>query len=294
MIGIMMQKPKTLSAPFVKTINKAGRFGDGHGGFGLYLIVKPLANNRLSKVWAQRVRTGGKVNNLGLGKYPAVTLSKARTKARENVQAIAEGRDPRNKGIPTFSEAVEKVVALHRDSWKGSSRSEQDWRQSLSIHAFPLIEDRPVSQVTTADVLSIITPIWQTKNQTAKRLLNRIGIIMRWAIAHGFRQDDPAHVAQAVLPSTNGHKKKHHAALPFAKAPEAVAKIREADGSQSSKLALEFVILTACRSGEARGARWDEIDPEAKTWTIPGERMKANKEHRGPIVWQVPRDFGAS
>ena len=149
-----MQKPTTLSAPFVKTVNEPGSFGDGHGGFGLYLIVKPLANNRLSKVWAQRVRTGGKVNNLGLGKYPAVTLSKARLKARENVQAIAEGRDPRNKGIPTLSEAVESVISLHRESWKSSSRSESDWRQSLSIHAFPLIGDRPVSQVTTADVLS--------------------------------------------------------------------------------------------------------------------------------------------
>ena len=219
-----MQKPKTLSAPFVKTIAEPGSYGDGHGGFGLYLIVKPLANNRLSKVWAQRVRTGGKVNNIGLGKYPAVTLSKARTKARENVQAIVEGRDPRNKGIPTLAEALESVIGLHRESWKGSSRSEQDWRQSFGIHAFPLIGDRPVSQVTTADVLGIVTPIWNEKHETAKRLLNRIGIIMRWAIAHGFRTDDPAHVAQAVLPPANGHTKRHHAALPFAKVPRAIAK----------------------------------------------------------------------
>ena len=106
---------------------------------------------------------------------------------------------------------------------------------------------------------------------------------MRWSIAHGFRQDDPAHIAQAVLPPTNGHKKKHHTALPFAKVPDAIARIREADASQSVKLALEFVILTACRSGEVRGARWSEIDLEQALWTIPGERMKAGKVHRVPL-----------
>ena len=276
-----MKRPRTLSAAFVKNVTEAGRYGDGRGGFGLSLLVKPSSTGRVAKSWSQRVRIGGKENNLGLGSYPAVTLSNARGRALSNVRAIAEGRDPRGSGIPTFREAAEKTIELQRGSWKGD-KTERLWHSRLSTYAYPRFGGLRVDQVTVADVLGALAPIWQDKIETATKLRQILSVVFRWSIAHSYRTDDPAHAVAAILPKQTGNR-SHYKATPYAKVGDAIAKIRDADACHTARLALEFVILTAVRSGEARGARWDEIDLEAGLWTVPADRMKAGREFRVPL-----------
>ena len=276
-----MKRPKTLSAAFVKTINQPGRYGDGRGSFGLSLLLKATRNGRLAKSWSQRLRQDGKPFNVGLGRYPLVTLSEARLKALRNARDNAQGRDLRGDGIPTFRQAADAVIRLHRESWRGS-KSERQWRQSLERHAFPILGDKRVDDVSTADVLAILVPHWHDKHETMRRVHQRIAIVMRWSVAQGHRLDDPAHTATAVLPRNGNSRPGHHAALPHAEVGDALKRVR-ASGAPSATLCLEFLILTAARSGEARGATWDEIDSKSATWTIPGARMKAGYSHKIPL-----------
>ena len=150
-----MKRPKKLSASFVKTVNRPGRYGDGRGGFGLSLLVKPTTTGRLSKTWSQRLGVNGSLVNIGLGAYPVVTLAQARTVALENRRTVAEGRDPRSGGIPTFAEAAETVCQIHSASWRSKKYAVQ-WRSTLKNHAFPRIGHKPVSKITTADVMGVL------------------------------------------------------------------------------------------------------------------------------------------
>ena len=195
-----------------------------------------------------------------------------------NARANAQGRDLRGDGIPTFRQAADAVIRLHRESWRGS-KSERQWRQSLERHAFQVIGDKRVDEITTSHVLGALVPIWTEKHETARRVHQRISVVMRWAIAQGHRQDDPAHAATAVLPRNGNSRPGHHAALPHAEVGDALKRIRESRASIAAKLCVEWAILTAARSGEARGARWSEIDMENRLWVIPGGRMKAHQEH---------------
>ena len=276
-----MKRPKTLSAAFVKTVTEPGRYGDGRGSFGLSLLLKATRNGRLAKSWSQRLRQDGKPFNVGLGRYPLVTLSEARLKALKNARDNAAGRSLRGDAIPTFRVAVDAVIALHQASWRGDA-SEREWRGSLEKHAFPILGDKPVDEITTGDVLSVLAPIWSEKHETAKRILQRISIVLRWAIAQGHRTDDPTHAATAVLPRNGTGQTAHHAAMPHGQVGDAIKRIR-ALGAPSTTLCLEFLILTAARSGEARGARWSEIDMDAREWRIPAERMKTARPHRVPL-----------
>lgn len=280
-----MKRPKMLSATFVKTVKQSGRFGDGRGGHGLSLLVKPASTGRLSKSWAQRLRIGSKAVNMGLGSYPITTLAKARTAALENAQAVADGLDPRRGGIPTFSDAAERTIAMHREAWKPSSRAntEQQWRGAIERYCIPNLGAKRIDQIGTADVLDIIGPIWSEKAETARQVKQRLSAIFRWSVAAGFRSDNPAGDAiTGALPKARATV-RHQRALPHAEVGEAVAQIRAADTYRGTRLALEFLILTAARSGEVRGAVWSEIDLEARTWTVSADRMKAGKEHRVPL-----------
>ena len=156
-----MKRPKTLSATFVKTVNRPGRYGDGRGGSGLSLLVKPTSTGRLSKSWAQRLRMNGKPFDIGLGSYPATTLGVAREKALNNARMIAEGEDPKNPiaAVPTFAEALETVIGLHRDNWKDAGKTESLWRRSMGAYAMPTLGRKLVSEITSADVLSVLSPI---------------------------------------------------------------------------------------------------------------------------------------
>ena len=181
-----MKRPKKLSASFVRTVNRAGRYGDGRGGFGLSLLVKPTTTGRLSKTFSQRLRIHGRAVNVGLGAYPIVTLAEARKVALENRRAVSQGRDPRAGGVPTFAEATERVIAIHRPSWR-SPRQEPEWRANLRLYIAPRIGDKRVDAITTADVMSVLLAddLWNRKRVTAKRVRQRIGAVMRWAIAQG-------------------------------------------------------------------------------------------------------------
>ena len=278
-----MRRPTILSPTFVSRIRRPGRYGDGRGSFGLSLLVKEMANGRISKSWSQRVRLPGRLTNVGLGAYPIVSLSEARKAALENRRALAQGKSLFGGGVPTFAEASETVLAIHCKAWKPGSKSEDQWRSSLRDYAFPKIGKKRVDNITTGDVMGVLVPIWTTKNETANRVRQRISAVMKWAMAEGHRQDDPAgNAIRAALPKVNGVK-KHMEALPHGKVAGAVAKVRQSGAYIMTKLAFEFVVLTAARSGEVRAARWDEIDLGAAVWTVPAERMKAKRTHRVPL-----------
>ena len=269
-----------MTAAFVRSVTKAGKYGDQHG---LILRVQPSG----SKQWIWRGTVGGKRRDLGLGGYPYVTLAEARAKAFEYRRTARAGNDParlHSDGIPTFSDAAEAVIALHAGKWKPGGKSEGQWRSSLATYVTPVIGMKRVDEITTADVMACLAPIWTAKAETAKRVRQRISAIMKWAIAEGHRSDNPAGDAVvAALPKQNGGK-KHHRALPHGRVGGAVARVREACGVYPTvRLAFEFLVLTAARSAEVRGAVWSEIDLETATWVIPAGRMKAAREHRVPL-----------
>ena len=285
-----MKRPKRLSAAFVRTVNRPGRYGEGNGGFGLSLLVKERKGDGLAKSWSQRLRINGKPSNVGLGRYPIVTLAEARTKALENARAVDQGRDPRDRSrIPTFEQAAEKVIRLYEPTWRagGADSSAQVWRSSLERYVFPKLGRKPVSEITTADVLAVIVPIWHTKTATARRVKGRISSIMRWAIAQNYIENNPASDAVAAALPRDTTPRQHHLALPHEEVGAALQKVHESDASPAAKLLFAFATLTASRSGEARLARWSEVDLEKRVWTVPAERMKAKREHRVPLATQT-------
>ena len=280
-----MKRPKRLSATFVNTVNVAGRYGDGRGGHGLSLLVKEASAGGFSKSWAQRIRLDGKPANVGLGAYPVVTLARARQKALANVRTISEGRDPRDRAsrAPTFEQAVERVIGIHAGNWKNGGKSAAQWRASLRDYAVPKIGAKRVDRISTADVMAVLLPIWSTKRETARRVRQRIGAIMKWAVAQGYREDNPAGDAISAALPKNSVRRQHQKALPHGQVAEALRRVRGSKAHRATSLAFEFLVLTACRSGEVRGARWDEVDGDAATWTVPSERMKAKLDHRVPL-----------
>ena len=283
-----MERPKKLSATFVKTISAPGRYGDGRGGHGLSLLVKPSSTGRVRRIWCQRLRIDGKAVDLGLGSFPVTTLAEARAKALANRRSIEHGQDPRTKArtVPTFSQAVETVIDLHQANWK-NPRVAGQWRSSLETYAMPRLGRITVDKISTSDVLAVLVPIWSDKRETAMKIRRRISAVMRWAIAEGYRNSDPADSAiSAALPKA-GHRVTHQRALPFAEVGTALAAIRETGAWPATKLAFEFLTLTATRSGEVRQATWSEIDHGKRVWEIPAARTKTGKVHRVPLSNQA-------
>ncbi len=281
-----MKRPNMLSATFVKTVKIPGRYGDGRGGLGLSLLVRTAARGHTTKCWTQSVRIDRKPTSIGLGRYPVVTLALARQRALENARAIAEGRDPRRRAarqVPTFAEACETVISIHAGGWKPGGKNEQNWRSTMRDYVFPRLGDMPVDAVTGKDVMAVPLPIWTTKTETAGRVRRRINAVMKWAVAQGHRADNPAGDAIAAALPNNNAQVTHRAALPHPQVGAAVAKVRRSGAYRGAVLSFEFLVLTAARSAEVRGATWDEIDLEAAVWTIPARRMKAAREHRVPL-----------
>ena len=279
-----MNRPKQLSASFVRTVNEPGRYGDGRGGHGLSLLVKATKNGRLSKTWSQRLRVNGKPINIGLGSFPIISLAEARAKALENRRAVAQGRDPRRgAGVPTFEQAAEKVIGIHAAGWKDGGKTEKQWRASLRDYAMPRLGNKRVDEITTSDVLGALTPVWHTRPETARRVRRRVRKVLSWCQSHGYVEHNAAGEAiDGALPKNNGAR-THHRALPHGEVAAALAKVRKSEAWPSAKLAFEFLVLTACRSSEVRLATWAEIDTDAREWRIPGSRMKGGREHRQPL-----------
>ena len=268
-----------LTAARVRSITKRGLHGDGGT---LYLAVAKGG----SKSWVQRVTIDGKRRDIGLGGYPYVGLAAARQKAMDNRTAIAAGRNPiaekRRSSIPTFAVAARRTHAMLKPRWRNDKHADS-WMQTLERHAFPALGGLSVDRIERADVLALLTPIWGTRPETARRVRQRIRAVLRWAWAHGFITENVAGEAiDGALPAMPAVK-AHLRALPYRDVAAALDTVEASRASLSAKACLRFVVLTACRSGEARLANWDEIYFEAREWRIPGSRMKAGIEHRVPL-----------
>ena len=184
--------------------------------------------------------------------------------------------------MPSFQVAAGKYHKQTAPTWR-STRTADAWWSSMTTHVFPAIGEKPVNGVSTADVLAVVSPIWNEKRATATRVLQRIGSVMTWAIAQGWRADNPAVSVVGALPKNNTAPANHHKALRHQEVAGALGEVRDSGAWPGTKLLIEYTILTACRSGEARLATWDEVDFEAATWTVPAERMKTGKVHRVPL-----------
>ena len=241
-----------------------------------------LVTDKGSRRFVQRLMIGGTQRTLGLGGWPVVTLPEARDAALDNRRAVRAGRDPRTRhpgsASPPFGKALIDVLALRAGSWKGTETAKR-WRQRLEKHAGDLLP-RPVGNISVDDVLNIIRPLWNEKQKTAEMLRLHIDAVMEWAIAKGYREDNPAKVILAVLPKT-GKPCDPRKAVPLREVPEVVSRIREMKGGSAVKLGFEFLIHTATRTAEVRGATWGEI--EGDVWTVPGGRMKTSRTHRVPL-----------
>ena len=265
--------PRVLDA-----LTAPGKYNDGAG-----LVLR--IDKQGHKNWIQRVTLDGRETMRGLGKYPAVSLAEARAAAAKPKERL-ESNEPESR-VPAFAEAAEQFA----EGWtKGLKRQRNvdEWTRTLCIHVYPKIGHLPVDEVTTGDVLAVLTPIWDTIPKTAKHVRQRMENIFDWAIVSGYREKaNPATKSvTAVLPKVR-RLPEHRKALPYADVPLALRKIELSMALPVTRLCFRFLILTAVRSGEARGAEWTEIDWDTATWTIPGERMKSARPHKVPLSEQA-------
>jgi integrase len=284
---------KELSAAQVQRLTRPGLHSVG-GVAGLLLQVTPTG----ARSWILRVMIGGRRRDVGLGGFPTVSLAQARERAREARDMVWKGIDPvaereaqrraltQAQAIPSFDECARQFLAGKRLEFRNDKHAAQ-WSSTLTEYASPIIGRMPVHLVDLPHIVRILSPIWETKTETASRLRGRIESVLAWATVSGFRTgDNPArwrgHLDAVLAKPNKVRKVQHHAALPHEQLPAFLALLRGQEGTAAR--ALEFAILTAARSGEVRGAAWAEFDLEAKIWTVPADRMKAGKEHRVPLT----------
>lgn len=290
----MPKRAKELSAAEVRRLTQTPGFHAVGGVAGLYLTVSDTG----ASSWILRTKVGDRRRDIGLGGFPDVTLAGAREEAREVKRKIKEGIDPvserkdaRSRLMAqqvkeiTFEQAAAKVIAK-KQAEASNPKHAQQWKNTLETYAFPVLGKMAVKDVDLAHVIKVLEPQWGTKTETMTRVRQRVEAVLAWATVHGHRSgDNPARWKgnlDAVLPApAKVAKSKNHAALPYVRAAEFMADLRTRDGLAAK--ALEFAIMTAARSNEIRGARWDEIDLAEKVWVIPAERMKAKREHRVPL-----------
>ncbi|EEA95380.1 site-specific integrase [Pseudovibrio sp. JE062] len=257
-----------------------GKYFDGNG---LYLLVKTSG----AKQWVQRITVRSKRCEIGLGSYPLTTLGEARDQAYENKRKALKGEDllgarRKQKAILTFEAAAREVHKVNLPTWRNEKHGKQ-FISTLETYVFPKIGTLKVSEVSSADVLAVLSPIWLKKAETARRIKQRIGMVLKWAIAKGWRKDNPIDAIAQALPKQE-KTKIHRKALPYTEVQHFMSVLEQSAASQAVKLALEMTVLSACRSGEVRLAVWDEIDLKQKVWTIPASRMKAKQEHKIPLT----------
>jgi integrase len=277
----MARQMHTLSARTVATLTKPGRHSDGGG---LYLNITASG----ARSWVFMWKADGKRREMGLGALRDVPLARARERAAEARQKLADGLDPiaardNRPQVMTFAEAADALIESMSSSWRNEKHRAQ-WKMTLTTYCEPL-RAKPVTEIGTEDVLKVLQPLWTTKPETASRLRGRVERVFDFARARGQRSgENPArwrgHL-DAVLPKRARLTRGHHKAMPFDEVPAFVTALRERDGM--APRALEFAILTAARSGEVFGASWDEFDLEAGVWIVPAARMKAGRVHRVPL-----------
>lgn len=268
-----------LTAAKAKSLSRPGMY---RADATLYLRIAPGG----TKHWIQRLTIDGRRHDLGLGGFPLVSLAEARAKAFDNRRAVQTGRNPlaekRRAKTPTFAVAAARTCDALRPRWR-NGKHETDWMATLENHAFPILGGMSVDRIRREDVLRALTPIWTAKPETARRVRQRIRAVLRWCWAHGYvRENVAGEGIDGALPAMPAVK-EHFRALPYGEVSDALDAVQESRASDAAKLCLRFLVLTAARSGEARGAKWDEIDLDAREWRIPGERMKGGREHRVPL-----------
>ena len=268
-----------LTVAQIRALKEPGRYSDGDG-----LILEFTRPGRA--YWFVRVQHNGRRRDIGLGSVDEITLAKARDKAHEARKSLAKGIDPtieRQKAklkIPTFREAAKLVHEEHKAAWKNGKHQDQ-WITTLTTYAFPRIGNRLVSDIEGPVIRDVLAPIWLSKPETARRVRQRIGVVLDWSYAKGFRTTEaPLRSISRGLPR-QPKRDRHLAALPFEEVPAFLVRVREK--TTIARLALEFLILSAARSGEVRGMRWPEIDLAKRVWTVPADRMKAGKVHLVPL-----------
>ena len=266
-----------LTAAKVKSLSKIGKHADGSG---LYLKVQAGG----SKSWMLRTTIDGKRREIRLGGYPAITLAQARQRTAENKTAVANGINPivekRRAAMPTFSQAAQKFHAIHAKRWTNGRHSDS-WLRTLETYAFPFIGDMALDRITKQDCLNILTPIWTDKPETARRVRQRMAATFDWATMNDYMLYNPADKRISRVLPTMPKVKQHMRFLPYQKVTAALDMIDETQAATASKLCLRFIILTACHYGEARYAKWDEIDLETAIWVK--SQGKTFKGHRVPL-----------
>lgn len=314
---MMPREIHRLTDAVVRRLTKPGMHNDGNG---LYLKVKPgrEAGEAGTKSWVLRFKRGlrpdGKPRShfMGLGPYPAVSLAAAREKADKARRQLRDGVNPveQHKVVRAaaarqaldFETAVERYLAAHESSWK-NPKHRQQWRNTLTTYAFPAFGKKAIAAIELDDVLQVLEPIWREKPETASRVRGRIETVLDWATVRGLRKgENPArwrgHLKH-VLPARNKKRSvRHHPAMAWREVPGFVSELQA--NSAISARALEFTILTACRTSEALEATWPEFDLDNAVWVVPASRMKASTEHRVPLTAQaldilqaLPRSIGS-
>ena len=269
------------------TETRIKKLGPGVHGDGATLYLKVRDSG--AKSWVQRLVVDGKRKALGLGPHPSVSLLKARAKAAANRRALADGvdllADRRKERMPTFREAATATFDAHKGEWKGGadSKTGRNWLQGMNRHVYPKLGRLRIDQVTRADVLAVLTPIWAKTPEVARKQRAHIKAVFQWAIAHQLVDANPAGEALDGALPRNRRTGEHYAAPHFAELAAALERLDESDACSAVKLCLRFMALCAVRGIEARQACWDEIDLERRTWTIPASKMKADREHRVPL-----------
>ena len=287
----MARKYNQLSPRRVSTVSKRGRYADGGG---LYLQVSENG----AKSWLFRYMMNNKSRQMGLGSARTFSLPEAREKATECRKLVYEGIDPiehrklarglalaETKKAMTFRECAEQYISAHSAGWTNLKHAKQ-WTSTLKNYAYPVFGDLPVQVIDTGMVMKVLEPIWTTKTETASRVRGRIEAILDWASVRKYREgENPArlkgHLDKLLPQRSKVQKVKHHPALPYDQIGDFMEKLGGQEGVAAK--GLELKILTATRTGEVIGAKWDEIDLDQAVWTIPADRMKGGSEHRVPL-----------
>ena len=263
----------------MRNAKEPGKYFDGNG---LFLRIDKAGG----RYWVQRITVKSKRREIGIGNPELVSLAEAREIALDNRKLVQSGGDPLQAkkealAVLTFEEAARKVHEIHRPSWRNAKHAAQ-FISTLETYTFPKMGRIRVADVAAADVLGVLQPIWLEKPETARRVRQRIGLVMKWAIAQGWRLDNPADAIAQALPKQTAPK-KHRKSLPYQEVAGFLDVMRGSNAGKTTKLALEMVILAALRSVEVREAVWQEIDMDKAEWAIPARRMKAKKAHRVPL-----------
>jgi integrase len=286
-----MPRPcNTLTVFDVKNKKKPGRYGDGNG---LWLQVQSAER----KSWLFRYSFKGKSHEMGLGPYPAVGLAEAREQARAKRALLLQGTDPlaakrgqasdASPAAMTFCKAAKDLIEIKRSGWRNAKHAQQ-WENTLTTYAYPVIGDKAARDVTIGDVQLILVPLWTTKHETASRLRGRLEDVLWYAAVKEERQAAYHNPAAwkgnliHILPKRRAvHREEHHVALPRSAAPDFMARLRQVKGVGAR--ALQWTILTAARSNMTIGATWDEVNEAERVWTVPGWRNKSGEDMRVPL-----------